>query len=299
MDDRELHQRVVALYDVFTHEPGRWGGDRRAFMHDVALLAGSAAAANALIAGIGANPASAAVVPPSDARLKTQEIGWTGSAADRKMKGYAARPAGPAIKRPAVMVIHENRGLNDHIRDVCRRVALAGYIAVAPDFLSPVGGTPANEDTARDMIGKLDLTATVADAIATARWLGHIAQSTGRVGTVGFCWGGAMVNRVAASGGDAIKAAVAYYGPTPDPARAVGVKSAVMLHYAGLDERVNGGAPAWIAALKGAGVDVRAYTYEGVNHAFNNDTAVGRYDKPAADLAWSRTLAFFKAKLAP
>ncbi len=293
MNASDLHQRAIALYDDFTHSHR----DRRAFMTELTALAGSAAAANALLAGIGASTAVAAIVAPGDPRLKAQEVTWQGSAVGRTMKGYAVRPAGPVIKRPAIMVIHENRGLNDHIRDVARRLALAGYLAVAPDFLSVAGGTPANEDTARDMIGALDLTMTVADAVRTVNWLARLSQSTGKVGTVGFCWGGAMVNRVAITAGDRLRAAVAYYGPAPDPARAASVKSPMLLHYAGLDDRVNAGAPAWITSLKNANVPVDAYTYAGVNHAFNNDTAVGRYDKAAADLAWSRTLSFFKTRL--
>ena len=293
MADSDLTQCAIALYDTFTHTHR----DRRAFMRELTMLAGSAAAANALLATIGADPAVAAIVAPGDPRIKAQKVNWQGSATDRMMKGYSARLAGPAIKRPAIMVIHENRGLNDHIRDITRRLALAGYLAVAPDFLSAAGGTPANEDSARDMIGKLDLTATVADAVATVNWLSRLSQSTGKVGTVGFCWGGAMVNRVATSAGDRLRAGVAYYGPASDPARAASVKAALLLHYAGIDDRVNAGAPAWITALKAANVSVDAYTYAGVNHAFNNDTAVGRYDKAAADLAWGRTLGFFKSKL--
>ncbi|MDB5715388.1 MAG: dienelactone hydrolase family protein [Sphingomonadales bacterium] len=296
MTDPDLRQRAIALYDAFTHAAHSTEHDRRAFMQQLTLLAGGAAAAQALLVGIGANPAAAAIVDPGDKRIKAQSISWP-AANGRTLNGYSARPAGPAIKRPAVMVIHESRGLTEHIRDIARRVALAGYLAVAPDFLTVSGGTPIDEDKARDAIGKLDLAATVADGVATVHWLGHIAQSTGKVGAVGFCWGGAMVNRIAIGAGDTLKAGVAYYGPTPDPARAVAVKAAMLLHYAGLDDRVNAGAPAWISALKAAKVDVEAYTYPGVNHAFNNDTSADRYDKAAADLAWARTLAFFKARL--
>ena len=292
MTDPDLKQRAIALYDVFTHDHR----DRRVFTRELTLLAGSAAAAQALLAGIGADPAAAAIVAPDDKRVRAQSITWPG-ANGRTMSGYAVRPAGATVKRAAVMVIHENRGLNDHIRDVARRVAIAGYLAVAPDFLSVVGGTPASEDAAREAIGKLDLAATVADAVATVHWVGRIAQSTGKVGAVGFCWGGAMVNRLAIGAGDALRAGVAYYGPTPDATRAASVKAAMLLHYAGLDDRVNAGAPAWISALKAAKVDVDAYTYAGVNHAFNNDTSAERYNKAAADLAWARTLAFFRMNL--
>ena len=286
MRDPDIHQRAVALYDAFTHIHH----DRRAFMRDLTLLAGSAAAATSLLTAIGADPAAAAIIAAGDPSIKAQEISWQGSAAGRILKGYSARLAGPIIKRPAIMVIHENRGLNDHIRDVTRRLALAGYLAVAPDFLSIAGGTPTDQDAARDMIGKLDLTATVADAVTTVKWLARLNQSTGKVGTVGFCWGGAMANRVAASAGDKLRAAVAYYGPAPDPARATSGKAAMLFHYAGLDERVNASAAAWISALRAATVPVDAYTYDGVNHAFNNDTSAARYDKAASNLAWQRTL---------
>jgi carboxymethylenebutenolidase len=199
MTDIDLRQRAIELYDAFTHQHA----DRRAFMRELSMLAGGAAAAQVMLASIAADPAAAAMVAASDPRVKSQEVDWAG-ANGHKMKGYSARPAGRVVKRPAVMVIHENRGLTDHIRDVARRVALAGFVAVAPDFLSPVGGTPANEDEARTMIGKLDLAATVAYAVATVGWLKRVSQSSGKVGAVGFCWGGAMVNRVAVAAGPAL-----------------------------------------------------------------------------------------------
>ncbi len=292
MTDTDLRQRAVELYDAFTHQHA----DRRSFMRELSMLAGGAAAANALLASIAADPAVAAVVAANDPRVRTQEVNWAG-ANGHKLTGYSARPAGHVIKRPAVMVIHENRGLTEHIRDVARRVALAGFVAVAPDFLSPGGGTPANEDEARTMIGKLDLTATVADAVATVGWLRRVSQSSGKVGAVGFCWGGAMVNRIAVAAGPALSAGVPYYGPAPAPTEAVKVKAAMMLHYAGLDDRVNTTGMPWIEALKAAGVEVQAFVYDGVNHAFNNETSVGRYDKVAADLAWNRTTAFLQEKL--
>ena len=288
----DLHARAVALYDRFTHE----AGDRRAFMRDMAVLAGSVAAAETLLLGIAANPAAAAVIAPQDPRLKVQEVAWAGSN-KRRMRGYSARPAGRATKRGTVMVIHENRGLTDHIRDVARRVALAGFIAVAPDFLSPDGGTPANEDAARDAIGKLELATAVADGVATIGWLRRVAQSNGRVGVVGFCWGGAMVNRLAVAAGPALSAGVAYYGPAPAPAEAAKVEASMMLHYAKLDARVNATGLPWADALKANNVPTESFVYEGVNHAFHNDTAVGRYDKEAAELSWSRTLAFLETRL--
>lgn len=293
MTDETLRTRAIALYDRFTHGHR----DRRAFLNEMTTLAGSAAAANALVAAIAANPAAAAIVAPDDRRLRTSDTEWkTGE--DRTMKGYWASPADATGTLPTVMVIHENRGLNDHIRDVTRRLALEGFHALAPDFLSPAGGTPADEDNAREMISTLDLAAAVQDGAATIRWLKADARGNGKAGAVGFCWGGAMANRVAVAAGSALAASVPYYGPAPDPAEAAKVKAAMLLQYAATDDRVNRTAQPWIAALDAAGVPVQAYFYEGTHHAFNNDTSAERYDKAAADLAWGRTIAFLKEKLA-
>lgn len=288
----ELKARAIALYDRFTHE----GRDRRAFMTELTRLAGGAAAASALLAGIAADPAAAAIVAADDKRLHTRVVTWPVGAA-RQMRGYMAIPAKARGKLPAIMVVHENRGLNDHIRDVARRVALEGYIALAPDFLTPGAGTPADEDAARGAIALLDLQQTTADGVATIQWLKADRFTTARVGTVGFCWGGALVDRIAIASGDALAAAVAYYGPAPDPAEAGKVKAAMLLHYAGLDDRVNAGGRPWAAALTAAHVDATAFEYPGVNHAFNNDTSPERYDKAAATLAWDRTTAFFARHL--
>ena len=275
--DKDLRQQAIALYDRFTHE----GMERRTFMSRMVALAGSVAAAEALIGSIAASPAVAAIVPANDPRLTTRTQDLVGG-----YKAYVAEPRTRSLKA-TVMVIHENRGLNDHTRDVARRVALAGYRAVAVDFLSPVGGTPANEDAARDAIGKLDLGKSVNDAVAM---LDELAKSSrgGKVGAVGFCWGG---------DGDKLDAGVVYYGPAPDPSEAAKVQAPLAIHLAGLDERVNRTAFPWITALRQAGKTVRFYLYEGVNHAFNNDTSAERYNKAAADLAWRRTLAFFRRYL--
>jgi carboxymethylenebutenolidase len=294
MNEDQLRRRAIALYDRFTHETH----DRRAFMADLTKLAGGVAAANALLLGIAANPAAAAIVAPNDPRVRTIELNWPTSAT-RKMKGYSARPAAARGKLPVVIVIHENRGLNEHIRDITRRIALEGFTAVAPDFLSSAGGTPTgDEDLARDMIGRLDLRATIADGVATIRLLQQPQRSTGRVGVVGFCWGGALADQLAVAAGNHLAAAVSYYGPPPPPAEAAKVKAPLLLHYAGLDQRVNAAAGPWLAALKAARVPVTSYEYPGVDHAFNNDTAIGRYNAPAAALAWQRTIAFLKLHLA-
>jgi carboxymethylenebutenolidase len=280
-------QQAIALYDAWTHE----GGDRRTFLARMTALAGSAAAAEALIAAIAPSAAAAEVVPADDARVRTATVDWE-SAPGRRMRAYVAEPkAGGA--RSAVIVIHENRGLNGHIRDVARRMALAGHVAVAPDFLAPMGGTPADPDRARDMIGALDLAATVRDGqSAIARW-----GATKPAGVTGFCWGGAMVNRLAVAGAPGLKAAVSYYGPAPDPAEAAKVTVPLMLHLPALDTRVASTVRPFVAALEVAGKPHVLHEYPGANHAFNNDTSAERYDAEAAALAWDRTLAFFKRHL--
>jgi carboxymethylenebutenolidase len=288
----DIRSAAIALYDRFTHE----GMDRRAFMAELTRIAGGAAAANALLLAIAADPAAAALVPEGDSRLQTRSIAWE-LTPGRKMKGYGAAPANAAPNLPMVIVIHENRGLNEHTRDVARRVALAGFSALAPDFLSPAGGTPADENAAREMIGKLDLAATVADGRALIQWLSSPAGGSRKVGAVGFCWGGGMVNRLAVAAGAALSAGVSFYGPAPDPAEAAKVQAPLLIHLAGLDQRVNATALPWAAALKAAGKNVTSHIYPGVNHAFHNDTSAERYDAAAAKLAWERTTGFFTRHL--
>jgi carboxymethylenebutenolidase len=284
--DEGLKQEAILLYDRFTHE----GTDRRLFMTRMVALAGSVAAAEALIATIAASPAAAAVVPVDDPRLTTRTQDLVGD-----YKAYVAEPRTRSLKA-TVVVIHENRGLNDHIRDIARRLGVAGFRAVAPDFLSLSGGTPANEDTAREAIGKLDLGKSVSDAVAI---LDELARSSrgGKVGAVGFCWGGGFVNRLAVTAGDKLAAGVPYYGPAPDSSEAAKVHAPLLIHDAGLDDRVNSTSFPWVEALRAAKKPVKFYLYDGVNHAFNNDTSEERYDKAAADLAWKRTLDFFRKHL--
>ncbi len=292
MTDDGLRQRAIALYDDFTHEHR----DRRRFMTELSRLAGSAAAANVLLAGIVADPAAAAIVADDDPRVTGGMEEWE-VAPGRKLAGYRASPKAPG-PHPAVMVVHENRGLQPYTRDVARRLAVAGFEALAPDFLTPSGGTPVgNDDKARAMISALDLSRTVQDGIATIGWLGTKPRSTGKVGTVGFCWGGALADRIAVEGGKRVAAVVAFYGPAPDPSTAPRVEAPLLLHYAGLDTRVDTTAEPWVAALKAAHKDVTAYTYPGVNHAFHNDTAPDRYNAEAATLAWDRTIAFLRRTL--
>ena len=285
--DPQLRKAAIALYDRFTHE----GFDRRVFMTRMVALAGSVAAADALIGAIAASPAAAAIVPADDKRLITRTQDLVGG-----YKAYVAEPRTRSLKA-TVLVIHENRGLNDYVRDVARRLGVAGFRAVAPDFLSLSGGTPSNEDAARDAIGKLNLDKSVSDAVAM---LDELAKSSrgGKVGAVGFCWGGGFVNRLAVAAGDKLDAGVPFYGPAPDPSEAPKVKAPLLIHDAGLDERVNRTSFPWVEALRAAGKPVKFYLYDGVNHAFHNDTSAERYNKDAAELAWKRTLAFFKQHLA-
>jgi carboxymethylenebutenolidase len=233
------------------------------------------------------------VVPLDDPRVAAASVSYPGKSG--AVQGYLAKPsAGTGFG--AVLVIHENRGLNAHIEDVARRLAVAGFVALAPDLLSVAGGTPADEDKARDMIQKLDRATAVADAVAGVAWLRRQADADRKVGAVGFCWGGGIVNQLAVAD-PTLDAAVVYYGAQPDAADAAKIKAPMMLHYGGLDERIDAGIPAFRAALDKAGVSYEIYVYEGANHAFNNDTSPARYDANAAKLAWDRTIAFFTAKL--
>ncbi|MCW5692089.1 MAG: dienelactone hydrolase family protein [Pseudolabrys sp.] len=288
MDQRPTDQRIVELYDSFTH--GQI--DRRTFLDRLAAIAGSTAAALALLPLLQNDYARAETVPAGDARLTTETA--TYEAAGTRMSGYLARLKGDA-RRPAVIVIHENRGLNPHIQDIARRLALDGFLAFAVDALSPLGGTPKDEDKGREMIATLNAGETAQRIAAAVPFLATHAGSTGNVGAVGFCWGGGMVNRIAVLAPD-LKAAVAYYGAQPPAADVPKIHAALLLHYAGLDSRINAGIPAYEEALRKAGKTFTIDVYPDVNHAFNNDTS-SRYDKAAADLAWSRTVAFLKEKL--
>ena len=283
-----MDQRIIDLYDNFTH------GDisRRQFIDRLAGITGSTAAALALLPLLQNDYARAAIVAPDDARLAAETIGY--NAAGTRVTGYLAR-LGSKGKRPAVIVIHENRGLNPHIQDIARRLALEGFLAFAVDMLSPLGGTPADEDKGRDMIATLNADETVHRLAAAVPFLEHHPESTGKVGVIGFCWGGGMANRVAVLSPD-LKAAVVYYGAQPPASQVPAIKAALLLHYAGLDQRINAGIAAYEAALKANQKRYTIYVYPDVNHAFNNDTS-NRYDKPAAALAWSRTIAFLKQEL--
>jgi carboxymethylenebutenolidase len=285
-----ITQAMIDAYDEYTHLTL----DRRRFMETLTRLTGSGAAAAAIAPLLAADPARASIVASDDERVEGKDIAYRGASGD--MNGYLVRPAGKQGKLPAVMVIHENRGLNEHIRDVSRRLAVEGFMVLAPDFLSPAGGTPADEEKAREMISALDATETTANAVATVGYLKGRPGGDGKAGAVGFCWGGTLANRTAVGAPD-LDACVAYYGMQPDAADTARIRAALLLHYAGLDKRTNAGIPAFREALEKNGKDFRIYVYEGANHAFNNDTSAARYDKKAADLAWERTVAFLRKYL--
>lgn len=284
-----ITQEMINLYDEYTHLTL----DRRGFMSKLATLSGSAAAAAAIAPMLQSNYAQAQTVAVDDARLVIEEITYAGPAGE--VKGYLAKPADAAGKLPAVIVIHENRGLNPHIKDIVRRVALEGFIALGVDLLSREGGTPASDEEAAALFQNIDRAALLPDAVAAIAYLQGHPDSNGNVGAMGFCFGGGMVNQMAVASPD-LKAGVAYYGGQATSG-IENIQARLMLHYAGLDERINAGIAAYEDALKSAGVDYQLFMYDGVNHAFNNDTSAARYDKAAADLAWSRTIAFLKESL--
>jgi carboxymethylenebutenolidase len=286
-----MKQEIIDLYDEFTHR----GLDRRVFMSRLAELAGGTAAAAAALALLRADPARAAMVAADDPRVTTESV-LIGSGGG-EVKGYLVRPAGAQGKLPAVIVVHENRGLNAHIEDVARRLGTAGFMALAVDFLSSAGGTPTDEDKARELIGKLDPNEVVAEANSAIAWLKARPDGNGKVGMVGFCWGGGVVGRVAAADPD-LDAGVVFYGRTPPQDQVGKIEAPLLLHYAGLDERINADVPAFEEALREGGKTYTLHRYEGVNHAFHNDTSQARYDAAAAKLAWERTIAFFQQQLA-
>ena len=281
-----MDQRIIQLFDEYTHG----GMNRRSFIDRLATLAGGAAAASALLPLLENNYAHAQVIPEGDPRIAAETVQVPGV---QGLTGYLVKPKAGG-KLPTVLVIHENRGLNPHIKDVTRRVATEGFVALGLDYLGPIGGTPADEDKARDMIGTLKQPDVVASGRAAVAFLK--GQGNGKVGAVGFCWGGLAVNNLAVAEPN-LDAGVAYYGRQPPADQVASIKAPLMLHYAGLDEPVNAGIPAYEAALKAAGKTYELHMYQGANHAFNNDTNAARYNKEAADLAWSRTIAFFRKHL--
>lgn len=282
-----MDQRIINLYDEYTHKPL----NRQEFLKRLALLAGGTAAAMTLLPMLEVNYAHAAVTPQDD--LFTERISYTG--VNGEMQAYVARPL---ENKPysAVVVIHENRGLNAHIEDVTRRAAKAGFLAIAPNALAPLGGTPANEDEARTKFQELKAEDSLQNFIRVFEYLSTRKDYNGKAGCVGFCWGGAMANNLAVNV-PSLKAAVAFYGRQPSAEDVTKIKAALQLHYGQLDERVNAGIPAFEEALKKNNIRYELYMYEGANHAFHNDTAPTRYNEAAAKLAWGRTIEFFKKEL--
>lgn len=283
-----MDKKILGLYDAYSNG----SLDRREFLKKLTALAGGTAAALALLPLIEGSYAEAQVVADDDPRLHVKDIKYPGETGD--VLAHFARPKGEK-KLPGVIVIHENRGLNPHTRDVARRVALEGFLAVAPDACSPLGGTPEDVDAARSRMRELDSESTQKNFVAAVKYLKTHPQSTGKVGCMGFCWGGGMTNQVAVKSPD-LNAAVPFYGRQPVAEDVLKIKASMLCHYGSLDERINAGIEAFEVALKKANVEYKIYMYEGAAHAFFNDTGT-RYHEEAAKLAWKRTIAFFKEKL--
>ena len=286
-----MNQEIINLFDEYTHKPLT----RNDFMSSLAKLAGGTDAAIAILPLLEVNYANAMTIAEDDEDIITEDITYEGDGST--MKAYLAKPKKISGKIGAVLVIHENRGLNPHIKDVTRRVAKAGFIALGVDALSPLGGTPANEDEARGLFAKLDAPKNINNFVKGLEYLRSLKESNGKTACVGFCWGGGLANQLAVNSPQ-LNAAVAYYGRQADTVDVPKIKASLMLHYGGLDERVNAGIPAYETALKAAGIKHEIFIYEGANHAFNNDTAPTRYNAEVAKLAWERTLRMFKDTIA-
>ncbi len=283
-----LDRRIVELYDEYTHKPL----DRRSFMNRLVTLAGSVAAAEAALALLEPNYAQAQQVAPDDARLEARRIAETVNGI--ALRGYLVAPKTPA-RRGGVLVIHENRGLNPHIEDVTRRMALAGFTALGLDFLTPLGGTPADPDAARALFPQLKPEDVVAQGRAALALLAARPDATGKVGAVGFCWGGGVVNDLAVAAPE-LTAGVVFYGRSPDLAKVPQIKARLLIQHAARDTRLVEGLPAYEAALKAAHIRYQAIVYPDVDHAFHNDTSAERYNAATARLAWERTVAFLASE---
>jgi len=279
-------QELLNLFDQYVHG----GIDRRGFLERAAKFAVGGVTAGVLLEQL--SPVFAMQqVKADDARVKGEYVSYPSPNGSDKTKGYLVKPANASGRLPGVIVIHENRGLNPHIEDIARRIAVDNYIAFAPDALAPLGGYPGDEDKARDLFTKLDQQKTREDFVAAANWLKSRPDCTGKIGAVGFCYGGGIVNMLAARLPD-LAAAVPFYGNQPSAEDAAKIKAPLLIHYAEHDDRINAGWPAFEAALKAHGVSYQEFTYPGTQHGFNNDTTP-RYDADAAKLAWSRTIEFF------
>ena len=288
----DFQPEVLKLFDQYVHG----GLSRRGFLDQAAVFAGSPAAAVGLLAALSPQFAAAQVVKPDDARIATRRASFPSPNGHGTVQGLLARPMQPTGKRPAVLVVHENRGLNPHIEDIARRLAVDGYLAFAPDALASYGGYPGNEDDARTAFAKVDQPKARADFVAAALALRTLPEAAGKVGVVGFCYGGGMANYLATQVPE-LNAAVAFYGGHPPDADVVKIQAPLLIHFASEDPRINAVWPAYEAALKAANKRYEAHTYANTQHGFNNDTTP-RFDAAAAQLAWSRTMAFFQQHLA-
>ena len=288
----EFDQELLYLYDYYVH--GQI--DRRTFLERAAKYAVGGMTALALLESLSPHYAFAAQVPADDERVTAVFVKYPSPEGSGEMRGLLAKPAGAKARLPGILVVHENRGLNPYIEDVARRVALAGFVAFAPDALYPLGGYPGNDDEGRALQQKLDGRKITEDFVAAAKFLHAHPDCNGSLGVTGFCFGGGMANTLAWRLPDIVKAAAPYYGGQPSAENTAKIKAALLLHYAELDTRVNAGWPAYESALKAAGVEYEAFIYPKVNHGFHNDTTP-RYDQAAAELSWTRTIAFFKKKL--
>jgi len=282
---------VLKLFDGYIH--GML--DRRDFLDRAAKFAVGGVSAAAMLESLRPNYAYAQQVAKDDPRIKTDYLTYPSPQGSGTMRGYFARPANPGGKLPGVVVYHENRGVTPHIEDIARRLAVANFLAFAPDALTPLGGFPGDEEKAAQMFSQLDTAKRNEDLIAAAAYLKSLPECTGKIGAIGFCVGGTIVNMLAVRLPD-LAAAVPFYGGQPNAADTAKIKAPLLIHYAGLDDRLNAGWPAFEAALKANGVNYQMYIYPGTNHGFHNDTTP-RYDEAAAKLAWSRTLALFNEKL--
>ncbi len=295
---QDFDQELLILFDAYVHG----GISRRGFLDGAQKFATASMSAAGILAALSPNFARAQVVKPDDARLKTEFVTYDSPNGTGTVKGYLARPASAGSgKLPSILVVHENRGLNPHIEDITRRLALDGYMAFAPDALTPLGGYPINEanpeDKARELFAKLDQTKTREDFVTAVDWLSKRADTTGKIGVTGFCYGGGMAHSLAVRV-PTLLASVPFYGNHPAAADAAKVKVPLLIHFAGVDERINSAWPAYETALKLAGANYTAHTYVGTQHGFNNDTTP-RFDAAAAQLAWQRTMAFFDSRLKP
>ncbi len=290
---QDFDQKFLDLYDDYAH--GRIA--RRDFVRAAGAFAVGGMTVEGLINAISPNYAWAEQVKPDDPAIHTETLKYKSPEGAGEMAGYLVRPAKPSGKLPAVLVVHENRGLNPYIKDVVRRLGKAGFLAFGPDALYPLGGYPGNDDEGRTMQRKRDSEEMLQDFIAAAKLLDTHELSNGKVGVVGFCYGGGVCNALAVRIPDVIDAAAPYYGSQPDSSDVSKIKADLLLHYASLDSRINEGWPAYEKALKENNVDYQAFVYEGVNHGFHNDTTP-RYDEDAAELSWKRTVEFFKKNLA-